>query len=109
MDLSGKGPVRVARGQRVKQHRAVAVDHGQQVVEVVSDASSEAADAVQFQSLEILLPQHPLFGDLEADAGQLRYAPSTPPQRRDAPLKPPSPPLGVDQSVFLQRVRFFEA
>ena len=55
VDLFQAVPQRIARLQAAEQQPAVAVDHGQQVVEVVRHPTRQPSDALQFLSLAQLI------------------------------------------------------
>ncbi len=65
LDLLCVRPPRVARGQRGEQQLAVAVDRGEQVVEVMGDATGQATDGLHLVRLAELLLEPPPGRDVE--------------------------------------------
>ena len=58
-----------------QRQRGIAVDAGQQIVELVGHAAGQGADALHFLGLEKLPLQLLMFGHVAVDADEMRWPP----------------------------------
>src|SRR5207244_11315660 len=69
-DLLKVGVQRAAGDELVGDQHAIALDGGQQIVEIVRDAARELADGLHLLGLAILFLEQASLGDVESDAGR---------------------------------------